>query len=109
MVENRGCYWYDELMECSFMKGKGNITLKEILKSEIPLKDKYWFVCKKLLTKKQNVKLAIGVATLVLHLFEERYQKDNRPRKAIEAAKKYFKNKNVNSAAAMLLMLQLML
>ena len=39
-------------------------------------------------SRKQNVKLAIYSAELVLPIFEKQYPKDNRPRKAIAAAKK---------------------
>jgi len=42
-------------------------------------------------TKKDNLKLAIYSAELVLSNFEKEYPKDNRPRKAIEAAKKVLK------------------
>ena len=43
-------------------------------------------------SKEHNVKLAIYSAELVLHIFEDKYPDDDRPRKAIEAAKEYLKN-----------------
>lgn len=91
MKDNCGCYDennYRLLMECSFMQ-HDSITLKSILNSEIPLKDKYWFVCKKLATKEQNQQIAIMVAEIVLPIYEKRYPYNKAPREAIEAAKQY--------------------
>jgi len=56
-------------------------------------------------SKEHNVKLAIYSAELVLHIFEDKYPDDDRPRKAIEAAKEYLKNptednRNASYAAA---------
>lgn len=71
------------------MKNGSEITLSSIIHSEIPLKDKYWFVCKKLATKEQNQQIAIDVATILLPIYERRYPDDLRPREAIEAAKAF--------------------
>ena len=57
MMNNRGCYSLTQLFKCSFMK-IDSITLESILISEIPLKDKYWFVCKKLATKEENQQIS---------------------------------------------------
>ena len=59
----------------------------------------------RLMSKKQKVQYAIYAAELVLHYFEEKYPKDGRPRKAIEAAKAYVKrqskkNKNADATYA---------
>src|ERR1700744_4644627 len=88
MLNNCGCYTKQRLLSCSFMVQE-DITLESILKSEIPVRDKYWFVCKKLTTKEQNKQIAIAVAELVLPLFDRRYPEDKRPREAIEAAKAF--------------------
>jgi excinuclease UvrABC ATPase subunit len=85
--ENSGCY-ERKVEHLSFII-KPEITAVDIVNSEIPLRDKYWFVCKKLATKEENQKIAIGVAEIVLPLFEKRYPDDKRPREAIEAAKQY--------------------
>lgn len=45
-----------------------------------------------LFTKEQNIKWAILVAESVLHIFEDKYPNDKRPREAIEAAKRYLKH-----------------
>jgi len=50
------------------------------------------------MTKDQCVEIAIYSAELVLHIFEKEYPNDDRPRKAIEAAREYLKLKT--SAAA---------
>ena len=58
-------------------------------------KEKYhwanWLIVR-ILTKKQRVQYAIYAAEKVLHIFEEKYPDDKRPRKAIEAARNYLKN-----------------
>lgn len=96
MRENCGCYNssdyidpYAKLRHCSFMADPESITLEKIIRSEIPLKDKYWFVCKKLATKSENQQIAIMVAEIVLPIYERRYPDNRAPREAIEAAKQY--------------------
>ena len=59
----------------------------------ITYSDKVWAVTR-MFTKQQNVAWSILCAESVLHLFEEKYPDDKRPRLAIEAAK------NVNASAA---------
>lgn len=88
MTDNCGCYSDSKLMQCSFMS-LSVITLESIIKSEIPLRDKYWFICKKLADKKQNQQIAIRVAEIVLPIYEKRYPNNKAPREAIEAAKQY--------------------
>ena len=44
--------------------------------------------------------MAIFSAELVLHIFEEKYPEDKRPRLAIEAAKKWLVNPSKETAAA---------
>jgi hypothetical protein len=68
-------------------------SLLDFVNSEIPLKDKYWFVINKCdLTYNQKREIAIGVSSIVLVIYENKYPNDDRPRKAIEAAKKYLNN-----------------
>ena len=59
----------------------------------------------KLFTHENCIKYAIYSAELVLHIFEDKYPDDKRPRLAIKAAKKYLKtptkkNKEAAGAAA---------
>jgi hypothetical protein len=88
MQLNCGCYSQGQLMNCSFMKSD-TITLESIVNSEIPLKYKYWFVCRKVATTEQNQKIAIDVAEMVLPIYEKAYPNDKRPHEAIQAAKQY--------------------
>jgi len=56
----------------------------------------------RLMNKKQKVEFAIFTAELVLDIYEKKYPNDNKPRKAIDAAKNYLLNpsrKNINDAA----------
>ena len=88
MIENKGCYSLDQLNECSFMKQEP-ITLESILNSEISVKDKYWFCCKKVFSKEQNQRIVISLAESVLFIYEAKYPDDDRPRQAIQVAKDY--------------------
>jgi hypothetical protein len=94
---NCGCYTPEKLLDV-YKENKDvpcyetpscNVTLEEILDSSIPLKDKFWFICKKIATKEQNQQIVIEVAEIVLPIYENKYPKDLRPREAIEAAKLY--------------------
>ena len=58
-----------------------------------------WLITKKM-TKMQCVKYAIYAAEQVLHIYENKYPDDKRPRLAIEAAKKYLKNPSAAVADA---------
>ncbi|MFA5323335.1 MAG: putative immunity protein, partial [Smithella sp.] len=58
-----------------------------------------WIV-RRVLTTDQNVKFAIFAAEQVIEIFEKKYPEDKRPREAIEAAKKYLKDKNSYAACA---------
>lgn len=87
MQSNRGCY-EREKMESDVLKGRKIITSDEFLSLDIPLKDKYWFFCKKVFTKEQNQQIAISCAEIVLSIYESKYE-SKAPREAIEAAKLY--------------------
>jgi hypothetical protein len=50
-----------------------------------------WLICR-LLNHKQQIQYAVYAAKQVLHLYEEKYPEDKRPRKAINAALKVIKN-----------------
>ena len=60
-----------------------------------------WLIVR-LMTHSQKVEYAIFAAEQVINLYEKKYPSDNRPRKAINAAKEWLKNpsnKNKNAAA----------
>ena len=87
MLDNRGCYSESKVLALPF---EGDtITLKAIVNSGIPLKDKYWFVCNKLATKEENQQIAITLAEIVLLIYEKRHPNNKAPREAIEAARAY--------------------
>jgi hypothetical protein len=88
LLENTGCY-ESEQIENLFPKDREVVSYKDILQSNISLEDKYWFFCKRVFTDSQNQHIAIKIAEVVLPIFEEEYPSDNRPRKAIEAARLY--------------------
>ena len=91
MIANKGCYSLEQLNQCSFMQNE-EISLFDILDSEIPLKDKFWFCCKKVFTKEQNQLISITVAENVLDIYEIKYPGNKTPREAIQAAKDYLNN-----------------
>jgi len=88
LLENTGCYEESEVKNL-FPKEREVVSYEDILQSSIPLQDKYWFFCKRVFTDSQNQHIAIKIAEVVLPIFEDKYPQDNRPRKAIEAARLY--------------------
>jgi hypothetical protein len=87
LLANHGCYTEAKLLE--LLGNRKSVKASTILKSSIPLKDKYWFFCYNVFSPKENKQIAIATAEAVLPLFEEKHPEDLRPRKAIEAAKGY--------------------
>ena len=58
-----------------------------------------WLITR-IMTLEERIKYAIYAAESVLHIFELRFPGDDRPRKAIMAAKDYLKCKNTTAAHA---------
>ena len=75
------------------------IDFLEKLIKEKRLSDANWLITKGM-NKKQNVLYAIFAAEQVISIYEKKYPKDSRPRKAIEAAKRYIKNPCKKTKAA---------
>ena len=91
MQDNCGCYKEENgKLESMVLKGREEITYQDILDSEIPLRDKYWFFCKKVFSKKQNQQISIQVAECVLPIYEAKHPDNKSPREAIEVAKLFF-------------------
>lgn len=72
------------------------ISLDKMINHAITLNEKeklHWanWLITGCMNKKQKVQYAIYAAEQVIHIFENKYPKDNRPRLAIEAAKAYLK------------------
>ena len=77
------------------VRGKSIIEKDKQVWTEMRLKKVYdW-------TKKDSVKLAIYAAELVLDIFEKKYPKDERPRTAIDAAKKWLKEPTEENKVAL--------
>lgn len=89
ILDNRGCYSEYEVK--SAFNGKQTYDLiDDILLSDIPLKDKFWFLMRKTqLTLKQKQQIALECAKSVLDIFETKYPNDLRPRKAIEITERF--------------------
>ena len=72
------------------------VLIERLRKSDVP--DKYewlvWAIPRLLKRKVDRVRFAVFAAELALPNFEAEYPNDNRPRLAIEAAKKYIKTPN---------------
>jgi len=80
--------WFESQKETDPIK-----IIKKLIRydSDEKLQWANWFIVR-LMNKKQNVQYAIFAAELALCVFEKAYPNDDRPRKAIEAAKAYLKN-----------------
>ena len=92
IMSNRGCYERSDVEKLSFIN-QSEININEILDSEIPIKDKFWFVrnnCK--FTTLQKKLWFIGLAEITLEIYENKYPNNKAPREAIQAAKDYLNN-----------------
>ena len=84
--------------QSEFKSNELNYVLKRLVKLN---KFNYanWLVIQQF-TKEQCIKYAIFAAKKVLHIYEEKYPKDKRPRLAIEAAERYLKDPSKENAIA---------
>ena len=87
MRANQGCYaeTKGKLEQCSFMS-KQEISISDILDSEIPLKHKAWFVINKCeLTLDEKKLLALNCAKSVVSIYNAKYPNDTRVSDCIAA------------------------
>ena len=91
MQDNCACYSEEKVKLEKYLKDRKEITYLDILNSDISLKDKYWFFCKKIFTKEQNKQISVIIAEIILPIYEEKYPNNKTLREAIEAAKLYAK------------------
>ena len=90
--DNAGCYKGTEKLTALLKSAPQEIIIEDVVHSTIPLKDKFWFVCRKCeLTKKQSVEITVGCAEIVLPIFEEKYPNNKSVRECIEATKLFMK------------------
>ena len=74
-------------------------TLEDfILLDKITYNDKVW-VFNRLASKEQNVKWALLCASSILHIFEDKFPNDKRPRVALEAIEAWLNNPTKENAA----------
>ena len=59
---------------------------------------RYWLIAS-ILSRKAAVRFAVYAAEKVLHIYEDEYPEDKRPREAIEAAKAYLENPKADAIA----------
>jgi hypothetical protein len=76
--------------------------IADILSDELCPRRSVWanWLIVRVLSSDNNIRYAIYASGLVLHHFENKYPDDNRPQKAIRAAKKYLKAGSVAAAWA---------
>lgn len=66
--------------------GENGVTPKQIAEFDIPPEDRFWVLIRLVPVDKRRL-VAADIAESVLHLFEKQSPDDERPRKAIEAAR----------------------
>ena len=88
LKENRAC---EDGFEWALKRNYTDalLTVKALIKCEKV--DWANWVIVRLMTRQQKSKYAVYAAELVIHIYEEKYPNDPRPRKAIEAAKNLIK------------------
>jgi hypothetical protein len=96
IMTNKGCYGADRITELfyKYKESKKGYSIKQILKSEISIKDKRWFVynhCKLSLDEKK--KLSLKLAWIVLPVYEKKYVGDLRVRNCLQATEDFYSKK----------------
>ena len=86
--------WYDTQKDKDI-----DALFKALIKDKEDLEWFNWYLSRRL-KKIDKVRYAVFAARQVLHIFEDKYPDDDRPRKAIEAAEAYIKNPNSSNANA---------
>ena len=94
---------FNHVKENGYINLNGVDFVKKLIRNK-RLSDANWLIVR-IMNKKQKVEYAIFAAEQAISIFEKKYPEDNRPRNAINAAKKYLKNpckktKNAADAAA---------
>ena len=101
LTDRNACISMDDKLVAEKEFNGDIVKILDALICEDRFSDANWLFTK-YASKKQGVLYAIFAAELVLHIFENKYPKDKRPREAIQAAKSYLKNpcKKTKDAAA---------
>ena len=80
---------------------KAGDILRDVLTDE--KWDYFWWLAVRLMTRPQKVEFAIFAAEQVIAIFEKKYPNDDRPRRAIQAAKDWRANPSVANEEACVL------
>ena len=89
ILSNKGCYSREQVLNLSFINNR-EITLINIMKSEISIQDKRWFLYNKgELSTNQKKVLALKLAWAVLPIYEDQYPGDNRVRDCLQNIEKF--------------------
>lgn len=89
ILKNKGCYETEQVEALSFINQE-SIKIEDIINSEMPLKDKGWFLVRKCeLTIKEKAELAYKLASVVLPIFETKSPGDNRVKECLEAIQEF--------------------
>ena len=89
ILSNKGCYSREQVLNLSFINNR-EITLINIMKSEISIQDKRWFLYNKgELSTNQKKVLALKLAWAVLPIYEDQYPGDNRVRDCLQDIEKF--------------------
>ena len=93
LMNNKGCYSKEQALK--FCQNRPEIvTIKEILESEISIKDKTWFIYNSCaLSLDEKKKLCIKLAWIVLPIYEEKYPNDTRIKEYLQAAEDFYMGK----------------
>jgi hypothetical protein len=86
----RGIDWFCNQPETDDIKIIERLISEKDRNTE-SLRDANWLICR-IFDRKQKIQYAVFAAEQVIGIFEKRYTNDDRPRKAIEAAKKCIEN-----------------
>ena len=88
LEENNACMESREMWQTEKMKSIDSIRLVKKLMVEDRFQWANWLIVR-LMTHEQKIQYTIFAAEQVIEIYEKKYPSDNRPRKAIEAARKY--------------------
>ena len=99
LEEKNTCEEGIEYFTSNELEGIEDVDLVKKLFEEKKYNWASWLLTR-LFDKTNNVKYAVYSAELVLPIFEKKYPKDDRPRKAIEAAKNWLANQTKENAHA---------
>jgi len=100
LVKLEACHEAVEWFSEKYPKGVELIAgLKDMIKDDSKFEWANWFIVR-VMTRKQYLRYAVYAASQALHIYEEKHPNDDRPRKAIQAARRCVKNDTKENKAA---------